>query len=75
MNSSEYDKMDEECKTDLKEIAHFYGGWKELRKVVDNLEDNEDEAAWERQQESDLEGGYSRAEESESMYKIQREIK
>ncbi len=69
------EEIEKECEADLKEIAHFYGGWKELRKVIDMLEENENEAAWERQQESDLEYGYSQAEESEKMYKIQRDIK
>lgn len=33
---------------DLKELAHYYGGWDELRKVIARLEDNDNEAAWER---------------------------
>jgi len=41
-------KVEQECKSDLKEIAHFFGGWDELRKVIDGLEDNDNEAAYER---------------------------
>lgn len=33
---------------DLQEMAHYYGGWDELRKVIDRLEDNDKEAATER---------------------------
>jgi hypothetical protein len=33
---------------DLKEMALYYGGWDELRKVISNTENNEAEAAYER---------------------------
>jgi len=33
---------------DLKEMALYYGGWDELRKVISNIENNEAEAAYER---------------------------
>jgi hypothetical protein len=33
---------------DLKEMAHYYGGWSELRKVIDELEQNDNEAAYDR---------------------------
>lgn len=42
------DHITEDCEKDLKEIAHWFGGWGELRKVIDRLEDNENEAAYER---------------------------
>ena len=32
----------------LKDIAHWLGGWDELRKKLDELEENEKEAAFER---------------------------
>lgn len=48
MTTDERDAMDIECETDLKEIAHYYGGWNKLREVIDMLEDNENEAAYER---------------------------
>jgi len=44
------EQIADECETDLKEIAHFYGGWDELREVIKRLEDNDNEAAWERHQ-------------------------
>ena len=31
---------------DLKEIAHYLGGWDELRQLVTQLEDNANEAAY-----------------------------
>ena len=51
----EYDvkKIRKECEEDLKEIAHFYGGWDELRKIVDQLEEADGEAAYERRFEGD----------------------
>lgn len=39
-----------DCHVDLKEIAHFFGGWNELRKVIDQLEQNDNESAGERSQ-------------------------
>ena len=56
----------------LKEIADYYGGWDELRKVIAILEDNENEAAWMRSVER---GGYSVGEEAERMHRIQRDLK
>lgn len=41
-------EIEKECESDLKEIAHFYGGWDELRKVIDRLQENANEAAYER---------------------------
>ena len=43
-----YKESEKECETDLKEIAHFYGGWDELKKVIDRLQDNANEAAFDR---------------------------
>jgi hypothetical protein len=48
MTDKEKEKISDECEADLKEIAHWFGGWDELRKVIGRLEDNENEAAWER---------------------------
>lgn len=48
------EEIEKECREDLKEIAHFYGGWDELRKIIDQLEDNDNEAAWERHIESSI---------------------
>lgn len=65
-----------EIQDNLKEIAHFYGGWDKLKELVNSLEENEQEAAWERSQERLMEdGGYSQSGEIERMAKIQRELK
>jgi hypothetical protein len=42
------EKQRAENEFDLREMAHYYGGWDELRKVIDRLEDNDNEAAYER---------------------------
>lgn len=42
------EQIENEVHEDLKEIAHFYGGWDELKKVIAILEDNDNEAAFER---------------------------
>jgi hypothetical protein len=42
------EELEKECREDLREIAHFFGGWDELRKVIDELEQADFEAAWER---------------------------
>lgn len=68
------DQIEEQNHADLKELAHYYGGWKELRKVIDRLEDNENEAAFERYY-SDAENFTSKGEEAERMHRIQRDIK
>ncbi len=51
----DYSKMSKEQieeinEAQLKEMAHWYSGWNELRKVIDRLEDNDNEAAYERSQ-------------------------
>lgn len=33
---------------ELKELKHYYGSWDELRKVIDILEENENEETYER---------------------------
>jgi len=33
---------------DINEIKHWLGGWAELRKLIDQLEENENEAAYKR---------------------------
>lgn len=48
MTEQEKEKINDECEKDLKEIAHWYGGWDELQKVIERLKDNEAEAAHER---------------------------
>lgn len=65
------DQIDDQNCEDLKEMKHFYGSWKEMHRILDELENNENEAAWERS----LQDDYHPREEQERMAKIQREIK
>lgn len=46
-------EISKECEADLKEIAFWYGGWKELRKVIDMLEEQHNDAQAERSMEPD----------------------
>lgn len=45
-------QLEEEIYQELKEMAHSLGGrpdgFKKLREMIDTIEDNENEAAWER---------------------------
>jgi hypothetical protein len=43
----ELEQQELDNRADLREIAHFYGGWDELRAVIKELEDNDNEAAFE----------------------------
>lgn len=38
----------EQIEWELKETAHYYGGWDELKKVIQKLEEADNEAAHER---------------------------
>lgn len=44
------------CEADLKEIAHYYGGWNELKEVINRLEETANEEAAERWSENKYEG-------------------
>lgn len=49
MDAEEAKELQEHInETELKELAHWYGGWDELKKVIQKLEDNDNEAASER---------------------------
>lgn len=54
------DEQQAQNEYDLKEIADYYGGWEDLKKVIAKLEENEAEAAWERhcQEPGAWEGGF-----------------
>ena len=41
-------KITNDFESEVKEFAHWLGGWNELRKVIDQLEDNDQEAAFDR---------------------------
>lgn len=45
MTKEEQEKVNQ---YDLREMALYYGGWDALKKVIDNMEHNEAEAAYER---------------------------
>lgn len=45
MTKEEQEEVNEK---DLREMKLYYGDWNALRKVIDMLEDNDNEAAWER---------------------------
>lgn len=44
------EQLEEIVHAELKELAHWYGGWDKIREMIDMLEDNENEAAFERSQ-------------------------
>jgi hypothetical protein len=46
-------EQEEQNEFDLNEIKHYYGSWDEVRKLIDRMEENEAEAASERQYEGD----------------------
>jgi hypothetical protein len=46
--TTEQEKQRAENEFDLKEMAHYYGGWDELRKVIDELEAEDKVSAAER---------------------------
>jgi hypothetical protein len=48
MTEKQIEALDDQNREDLREIANFYGGWDELRAVIKELEDNDNEAAYER---------------------------
>jgi hypothetical protein len=45
MTKDEQEDMNEK---DLREMALYYSGWEELKRIISNLEDNDAEAAYER---------------------------
>jgi hypothetical protein len=42
------DEVKDQIKSDLKEMALYYGSWDALRKVIESLENNENEDAYEK---------------------------
>lgn len=42
------EQQEQEIIEELKETAHYYGGWDKLREVIKQLEDNDNEAAYDR---------------------------
>jgi hypothetical protein len=47
------EEQEEINRYDLKEMAIYYGGWKELRRIIDMIEEDEAVAAAERAYEKD----------------------
>jgi hypothetical protein len=54
MTEKHIEELTNEIEAELKEAKLWFGSWDELRKVIDRLEDNENEAAYERH----TSGGY-----------------
>ncbi len=55
-------EIEDEIHRDLREIAFYYGGWEKLREVIAILEDNDNEAAFERYTKGEAdawEGGFA----------------
>jgi hypothetical protein len=44
------DEIQERIESNIKDAAHWLGGWDELRKLVDMLQENEAESQFERSQ-------------------------
>lgn len=44
------DEQQEINECDLRELKAYYGSWEEVREVIERLEENDNEAAWERSQ-------------------------
>lgn len=42
------EEQEDSIEKDLREIKDYYGDWKQVREVIDNLEDNDNERAYER---------------------------
>jgi len=61
MTNQQKDNLTNEFESELKEMAHWFGGYNELRKIISKLEDNENEAAFERSQNEPgaWEGGFA----------------
>jgi len=42
------EEQEDQNHKDLREIKDYYGSWDDVRKLIDMLEDNDNEAAYER---------------------------
>lgn len=49
-NNMTKEQIEEMNEFDLREMAHYYGGWDKLRDLIEILEEGEAEAAYERSQ-------------------------
>jgi hypothetical protein len=71
MTEKQIEALDDQNREDLREIANFYGGWDELRAVIKELEDNENEAAFERFY-GNSDNHVSAGERAEQLHKMQQ---
>jgi hypothetical protein len=71
MTEKQIEALDDQNRADLREIAHFYGGWDELRAVIKELEDNDNEAAFERFY-GNSDNHVSAGERAEQLHKMQQ---
>lgn len=67
------EQMAEINAADLREMAHYYGGWDELIKIIDNMKERDNEAAYDRQQENY--DRISEGERQETQHRTQRDLK
>jgi hypothetical protein len=67
----EQEIQESQNRADLREIANFYGGWDELRAVIKELEDNDNEAAFERFY-GNSDNHVSAGERAEQLHKMQQ---
>jgi hypothetical protein len=71
MTEKQIEIQDDINREDLREIASFYGGWDELRAVIRELEDNDNEAAFERFY-GNSDNHVSAGERAEQLHKMQQ---
>jgi hypothetical protein len=67
----ELEQQELDNRADLREIASFYGSWDELRAVIKELEDNDNEAAFERFY-GNSDNHVSAGERAEQLHKMQQ---
>jgi hypothetical protein len=57
ITTPESERIESEITLELKEAAFFLGGWDKLRELIKQIEDNDNEAAYERAQTGDAWSG------------------
>ena len=57
LTKTDTESISEEFEQEITEAANWFGGWDELRKVIDRLEDLDNEKAFDRHCEDKLQNG------------------
>lgn len=65
------EQITDDFHAELTEMAHWFGGWDALRKEIDMLEENDNEAAFDRYMERRMDAE-SVHEQADKMHRIQR---